>query len=73
MDIVGKRYFYFLISLVLIVPGLVGLIIWGLPMSIDFTGGSIVELRFDSAAAPPLQDIRDIYSQFGFAESQQML
>ena len=28
MDIVGKRYTYFLISLCLIVPGMIGLIIW---------------------------------------------
>ena len=66
MDIVGKRYLYFLISLILIVPGLVGLIIWGLPLSIDFSGGSVVELRFNSTDLPPLQDIRDIYGQFGF-------
>ena len=70
MDIVGKRYLYFLISLILIVPGLVGLIIWGLPLSIDFSGGSIVELRFNSTDLPPLQDIRDIYGQFGFDDAE---
>jgi preprotein translocase subunit SecF len=70
MNIVGKRYLYFLISLILIVPGLVGLVIWGLPLSIDFEGGSIVELRFESTTVPPLQDIRDIYEQYGFPDSE---
>ncbi len=70
MDIIGKRYLYFLISLILILPGIVGLVIWGLPMSIDFTGGSIVELRFESNSVPTLQDIRDIYAQFGFTDAE---
>jgi len=70
MDIVGKRYLFFLISLILIVPGLVGLIFWGLPLSIDFAGGSIVELRFDSGSVPALQDVRDIYEQYGFADAE---
>jgi preprotein translocase subunit SecF len=64
MDIVGKRYTYFLISLILIVPGLIGLLIWGLPLAVDFAGGSIVEIRFVSGAPPSLQDVRDLYASF---------
>jgi preprotein translocase subunit SecF len=35
-----------------IVPGLVGLALWGLPLAIDFTGGSLLEVRFESGVAP---------------------
>jgi preprotein translocase subunit SecF len=70
MDIVGKRYIYFLISLILIVPGIVGLIIWGLPLAVDFAGGSIVELHFKSVAVPPLQEIRDLYAEYGHPDAE---
>lgn len=45
-DIVGKRYWYFLISLLVIVPGVIALIVWGLPLSIDYTGGSQLQVQF---------------------------
>jgi len=70
MNIVGKRYLFFLISFILIVPGLVGLAIWGLPLSIDFAGGSIVELRFESGSVPALRDVRDLYSTYGFTDAE---
>ncbi len=63
MNIVGKRYFYFLLSLLIIIPGLVGAIIWGLPLSIDFTGGSYSELQFASGQTPDLQQVRNLYAK----------
>jgi preprotein translocase subunit SecF len=53
MNIVGRRYLYFLISALVIVPGLIGLVVWGPPEAgIDFTGGSLLELRFDAGQRP---------------------
>ena len=53
INIVGRRYFYFLISALVIVPGLIGLIVWGPPQAgIDFTGGSLLELRFEPDRRP---------------------
>ena len=46
MDIIGKKYLYFLISLIIIIPGLVSLILFGLNLGIDFTGGSRITLAF---------------------------
>ena len=40
------RYLYFIISALVILPGLYSLIRFGLKPSIDFTGGSILELEF---------------------------
>jgi preprotein translocase subunit SecF len=70
MDIVGKRYLYFLISFILIVPGLIGLLIWGLPLAVDFAGGSIVEIRFVSGKTPSLQDVRDLYTNLGEMDAE---
>ncbi|RME08188.1 MAG: protein translocase subunit SecF [Anaerolineae bacterium] len=69
-DIVGKRYLYFLISFILIVPGLIGLAIWGFPLAVDFSGGSLSELHFDSGQAPPLQTVREIYAEFGYEDAE---
>jgi len=40
------RWLYFLISALVIVPGVFSLLKWGLRPSIDFTGGSLLELQF---------------------------
>ena len=40
MNIVGKRNWYFSFSLLIIIPGVISLLLWGLNLSIDFTGGS---------------------------------
>jgi len=70
MDIVGKRYLYFAISLIAIVPGLIGLALWGLPLAVDFAGGSLVEIRFASGTAPSLEAAREVYAQFGLEDAE---
>ena len=45
-DIIGKKWIYFAISTLVIVPGIISLFIWGIKPSIDFTGGTLVELQF---------------------------
>ena len=48
MDFVGKRVWFFLLSLLVIAPGLVFLVIApGLRPGIDFTGGSTLTIQFD--------------------------
>lgn len=49
MDIIGKRKIYFLISLLIIIPGIISLAVYGLKLSIDFTGGSLLELEVKEA------------------------
>lgn len=46
MNIISKKYIYFLISLVVIIPGIVSLFFYHLHPSIDFTGGSRFTLVF---------------------------
>src|SRR3990167_2146802 len=52
MDIIGKKWFYFLFSGLVIVPGIISLILWGVKPSIDFTGGTLLELKFENFQFP---------------------
>jgi len=69
LNIVKRRYFYFGLSLAVIIPGILALILWGLPLAIDFTGGSLLDVRFESGTAPLPEEVRAIYAQFGFDDS----
>jgi preprotein translocase subunit SecF len=67
MDITGKRYLYFAISLLIIIPGIISLGVWGLHPSIDFTGGSYLELKFDSPKEPLMPgEIQGMMAKMGF-------
>jgi preprotein translocase subunit SecF len=64
INIVGRRYFYFLISALVIVPGLIGLIVWGPPTAgIDFTGGNLLEIRFEAGRRPAPAEVVALASQ----------
>ena len=46
MNIIDKKYWYFLISLIVIIPGIISLMLFGLDLSIDFTGGTNLSLTY---------------------------
>jgi len=46
MNFMKYKWLYFLISALVILPGIFSLFRWGVKPSIDFTGGSILELQF---------------------------
>lgn len=60
-NILGKRYLFFLVSAIIIIPGLIILAINGLNFSIDFTGGSLLEIKFDSGVLPPVSDVTTLF------------
>jgi preprotein translocase subunit SecF len=45
MNLIQHRRIWYMISLLLIIPGTIALLAWGLKPSIDFTGGSRMELK----------------------------
>ena len=51
-DIVGKRRWYYLFSALITIPGLFFIAIGGLKPSIDFTGGTVWQVRFLDEPAP---------------------
>ncbi len=64
MNLIKYRYLYFAISLVIIIPGILALIFWKLPLGIDFTGGSLLEVKFASGNPPTIAQVASIYNEF---------
>jgi preprotein translocase subunit SecF len=69
INIVKRRYLYFAISLIVILPGIFALLAWGLPAGIDFSGGSLLEIRFNSPL-PETDKVLEILTGFGFSDAQ---
>ena len=60
MDFVGKRFWFFIISLLVITPGIIFLILApGLNPGIDFTGGSSMTLRFSNESNINQEQVRE--------------
>ncbi len=67
MNFLSKRYLFFTISFFLIVPGLIVLFMGGLPLSIDFTGGSLLEVTFAETPPQPAE-VLAIYKEAGIKD-----
>jgi preprotein translocase subunit SecF len=70
MNIIKNRYVYFLISLLIIIPGIVFMgLNWAksktgpLPLGIDFRGGSLLEVQFEGTR-PSSEDMAALYAEF---------
>ncbi len=74
VDIIGKRYWYFLLSFIVIIPGLIAMgIHWtrfGQPfaLAIDFTGGTNWELA-NINKQPTTQQIHDLFAKYGIRDA----
>jgi preprotein translocase subunit SecF len=66
-NIIGRRNWYFLFSALIIVPGTLALLLWGLRLGIDFTGGSLLELRLDKEVAAG--EVREVFASQGLDTS----
>jgi len=72
-DIVGKRYLFFSISVLIITVGLIGMAIsisrFGSPLrlSIDFTGGALMELAFEQPVV--LEEVRQVFANHGYGDT----
>ena len=69
MNILGKRYWYIAFSLLIIIPGMILIAIDGLPLSIDFTGGSILEVRFTGNIPAPAEVVQ-VYESLDIKDAQ---
>src|SRR3989344_5301367 len=62
-NIIGKKNWYFIFSLILIIPGIISLIFFGLNLSIDYTGGARLTFLFPKSISQKTeQDIRMVMS-----------
>lgn len=46
-NIVKKRYIWFALSLIILIPGVISLFVQGLNLGVDFTGGSLFDIKFN--------------------------
>jgi len=61
------RKWWYLLSIIIILPGLVSLIINGLDLGIDFTGGTIWEIQFDKSVST--EEVKNVLAQYGVDDS----
>ena len=62
-DIAGRAKIWFVISLLIIIPGLFSMATRGLNFGIDFTGGTIIDLKFSQPVE--ISKVRDSLKPFG--------
>lgn len=62
-DIAGRAKIWFVISLLVIVPGLISIATRGFNFGIDFTGGTIMDLKFEQPVE--IAAVRDALRPFG--------
>jgi preprotein translocase subunit SecF len=65
-DLVGKRNLWFAISALLTIPGLIFILLGGLKPSIDYTGGTEWEVRYESE--PSAAEMTDALNELGHEE-----
>ncbi|TET83640.1 MAG: protein translocase subunit SecF, partial [Anaerolineales bacterium] len=70
LNIIGRRYWFFGLSLLVIIPGLTALALWGLPMAFDITGGSLLEVRFESGEPPAPAEVVTLYQELNISVPQ---
>ncbi len=68
MNILGKRYLFFAISIIFILVGMVVIVIDGLPLAVDFKGGTLLELQYSSPNLPGTEEVIAIYEDYNFEE-----
>lgn len=64
LNIIKHKKWYFLFSLLVIIPGLISLLFFGLKLSIDFTGGSRIGLSFaKNVDKSKVNALKDVFSK----------
>lgn len=65
MNIIGLRKIWYLISAILVLPGIIALFVWGLKPGIDFRGGTQMEIKFNQDITT--EQIRDGLSELNLS------
>jgi preprotein translocase subunit SecF len=72
IDIIGKRYVFFGLSLLIIIPGIILLVVMSvngtLPLAIDFTGGSLVEITLETPEPVQPADLVLFFNTLGLED-----
>jgi preprotein translocase subunit SecF len=69
IDFVGKKHWFFLISFILIISGIISLAVFGLKWGVDFSSGTAITLRFEKEV--DLGQLRQELADLGYSTSPQ--
>lgn len=61
MNLIEKRNWFFALSLIIIIPGVLAFFVWGLKFGIDFTGGTLWEIKFVEKQQVEPQDVKKVF------------
>jgi preprotein translocase subunit SecF len=70
LDLMDKRNYFFAFSITVIILGITAISIWGIPLSNDFKGGSLLEAQFASGQAPEPSQVVQLYHDLGIPDVQ---
>lgn len=68
MQIIQKRKWFYILSLIIIIPGLISLFIQGLNLGIDFKGGSILQIRMEETIQSA--EVREVLQGLNLANAE---
>lgn len=66
IDFIGKRKLALFFSMTLIVVSIASIIMRGLNLGIDFTGGTLIEIEYQQSVEPG--DVRNVLTEAGYAD-----
>ena len=66
-NIIKRTKLWFILSLLIILPGLVSIGVQGFNLGIDFTGGTIMDVSFEEPVS--VEQVRDVMSRHGLGNS----
>ncbi len=70
MNLIKTRKYWYILSLLVIIPGLISLCTRTLNFGIDFTGGSLIEAKFDRPVS--VDEVRVVLAQQNLADKSQI-
>lgn len=66
-DFIGKRYWWFALSALIMIPGIISMAVQGFNLGIDFTGGTLLDLKF--AQPVTVAQVRDVLKDYHLENS----
>ena len=67
-DILGKRKYFYIISGTLMLLSIIALSVWGLKYGLDFTGGTLMEIRNEKVEIKN-NDLKDTLKEVGIEDA----
>lgn len=68
MQIIQKRKWFYILSLIIIIPGLISLFVQGLNLGIDFKGGSILQIRMEEKIQSA--EVREVLQELNLTNAE---